>query len=245
MKLVLVVPCFNEASRLDCERFRTFATTENTDFLFVDDGSTDGTKDRLKELEARCPQRIHVLALATNVGKGEAVRQGLLQALEAGPDLVGFLDADLATPLAEIPGFVRVFEDRPKVMMVIGARVKLMGRHIRRRKWRHYLGRVIATFASMVLGLSIYDTQCGAKLFRVRPELRLILRDPFVSRWIFDVELIARHRQSGRQSAESEIEESIYELPLSVWHDVAGSKVTVKDGLRAFGELAQIYRRYH
>ena len=107
--------------------------------------------------------------------------------LDRGPDFVGFWDADLATPLSELPGFMKVMKTRPQIEMVLGARVRLLGRDIRRNPTRHYVGRVGATLISSSLGLAVYDTQCGAKLFRANDTLRDVFGTPFLSRWIFDV----------------------------------------------------------
>ena len=121
--------------------------------------------------------------------------------------------------------------------MVFGARVKLLGRTVERRRIRHYLGRVFATAASACLALPIYDTQCGAKLFRRTPELMISLAEPFRSRWIFDVELIARFiKLKGARAMSTEI----HEYPLEIWTDVAGSKVRPQDFARALYELVQI-----
>ena len=186
----IVVPCFNEASRLQADAFRTFcARTPGVDFLFVNDGSTDATLERLRELERALPGRVAVLDLARNSGKAEAVRLGMLAALKAGAAAAGYWDADLATPLEEIPRFQAVLAERPQVDLVMGARVQLLGRTVRRSAMRHYLGRVFATAVSQVLRLAVYDTQCGAKLLRNRPELAPVFDEPFCVNWTFDVEL--------------------------------------------------------
>jgi hypothetical protein len=103
---------------------------------------------------------------------------------------------------------------------------------------------VFATAASLVLGLPIYDTQCGAKLFRVLPGTRDLFIEPFLTRWLFDVEIIARLIRSRRQTTLPQPADIIYEFPLSEWRDVKGSKVRPKDFVTAFIELATIYRRY-
>jgi hypothetical protein len=127
--------------------------------------------------------------------------------------------------------------------MVFGSRVRLLGRDVARRAGRHYLGRVFASFASITLRLPIYDTQCGAKLFRVTPELPSILRETFLSRWVFDVEIIARYVAFYRGSV-SYLHDSIYEFPLPRWHDVAGSKVRPGDFVTAAIDLYRIYHKY-
>ena len=243
---VLVVPCYNEADRFKADEFRAFVIQQPaTSLLFVDDGSTDGTLAILKRLQAEVP-RIDVLHLTRNSGKGEAVRQGLLQALKtSGIAYVGFWDADLATPLEAVGDLLEVLQDQPQIEMVFGSRVKLLGRQIERRPARHYLGRVFATCASLVLNLPIYDTQCGAKLFRATADLQAVLQQPFLSRWIFDVELIARFQQlHAAGEGWSALRERIYEFPLHCWRDIPGSKVGPGDFLTAIRDLVIIRRRY-
>ena len=118
-----------------------------------------------------------------------------------------------------------------------------MGRHIARNPWRHYSGRLFATAASTVLGLPVYDTQCGAKLFRVTPLLPSIFATPFVARWIFDVEILARFLSTDRRGP-AHVATSLYELPLDEWIDVQGSKLRTKDFARAALDLARIRATY-
>ena len=145
MKVTIVVPCYNEEQRLPKDEFRLFP---GADFLFVNDGSSDGTLRLLESMRDADPGRISVLNLEKNSGKAEAVRQGILNAMERKDDLVGFWDADLATPLNEIPLFLEIFEARPETEMVFAARVRLLGRNISRRAQRHYIGRIGATLIS-------------------------------------------------------------------------------------------------
>ncbi|HEX6160733.1 MAG TPA: dolichyl-phosphate beta-glucosyltransferase [Thermoanaerobaculia bacterium] len=241
MHLILVIPCYNEEHRLPVEALRSFRA-EGVELLFVNDGSSDGTLRVLESLRAEDPARVSVLDLDRNRGKAEAVRRGILAALERKPDFVGFWDADLATPLTELPAFLDVFAANPNIDMVFAARVRLLGRSISRNPSRHYFGRVGATLISSSLGLAVYDTQCGAKLFRASAPMREIFAEPFLSRWIFDVEIIARFiRQRGRDAAAN----AIYELPINVWHDVKGSKVKSTDFVRALRDLWKIHRAYN
>ena len=240
-RIALIVPCFNEEQRLDVDTFRTFELPGfDLQFLLVNDGSTDGTLHVLQSLRDADPVRFDILDLERNGGKAEAVRRGIMKAAEGAPDFLGFWDADLATPLTELPAFVDVFS-RPNIAIVFGARVRLLGREISRRPDRHYLGRVGATLISQTLGLAIYDTQCGAKLFRMNDAVPHVFANPFLSRWIFDVEVIARYLKLwGRDR----VAQSLYELPVTVWHDVKGSKVRSTDFLRALRDLWKIRRAY-
>jgi dolichyl-phosphate beta-glucosyltransferase len=127
--------------------------------------------------------------------------------------------------------------------MVFGSRIRLLGRHVHRRAVRHYLGRVFATVVSLMLRLPIYDTQCGAKIFRVTPALSQVLSQPFISRWVFDVEIIARFIVLSDRDPQP-LHDSVYEFPLEKWEDVAGSKVKPGDFLLAFLDTFRIRQKY-
>jgi dolichyl-phosphate beta-glucosyltransferase len=242
---IVIVPCFNEATRLAPRAFDEFLTqSADVTLLFVDDGSIDDTPFVLERLRQQHPRQICTLRLSSNVGKGEAVRRGLQAALRRRPSIVGYWDADLATPLDAIERFCSVLRARPEVDLVMGSRVALLGRQIRRSGMRHILGRSFATAASFVLGLPVYDTQCGAKLFRVTPALGALISQPFGSRWIFDVEILARFVARADSPTSVTPQESIYEYPLEQWHDVRGSRLKLLDFLIAGIDLAAIYWRY-
>ena len=244
LETVLVVPCYNEAERLDAQAFRSFAATApNVRLLFVNDGSTDGTAEVLEKL-CRDEPKLDALHLQDNQGKAQAVRSGILAAIETNPGFVGFWDADLSTPLAELPAFLTVFEQHPDIEMVFGARVNLLGRSIRRKLTRHYIGRIFATVVATTLRLPVYDTQCGAKIFRVTEDLADLFREPFLSKWIFDVEIIARSIASRRGTDRPQVVEIIYELPLTNWYDVDGSKLRLSDFAVVAGDFLRIYRKY-
>ncbi|MDQ1419024.1 MAG: hypothetical protein QOJ52_986, partial [Acidimicrobiaceae bacterium] len=80
---------------------------------------------------------------------------------------------------------------------MLGSRIARLGSTIERTARRHLLGRVFATAASVALGCQVYDTQCGAKVFRVTPALTVALQRPFRSAWAFDVELQSRLLTGG------------------------------------------------
>jgi len=217
---------------------------EGVRILFVNDGSRDNTLATLEEMRDICQDHIQILDLVENLGKAEAVRIGMVTAMKQHDvSYIGFWDADLATPLAALPEFVDLLVHNDRLQMVFGARIRLLGRSVHRRAVRHYLGRVFASVVSLVLGLPIYDTQCGAKLFRLTPELAEGLSSPFLSRWVFDVEILARFIALHRGNS-SYLHDSIYEFPLTQWTDVAGSKVRPVDFFRAFVDVFRIYLRY-
>jgi glycosyltransferase involved in cell wall biosynthesis len=243
--IAIVLPCYNEQDRLDRETLVRFARAHpEIGFVLVDDGSTDGTLACLEQMREEAGERVQIVHLARNRGKAEAVRVGMLRAFEKGCAMAGYWDADLATPLDEIPRFADVLRGSPGYLAVFGARVQLLGRSIERRAARHYLGRVFATTASALLDLPIYDTQCGAKLFRVTDETRALFAEPFTAGWTFDVELIARLIRLQRQRGGRPAKELIYELPLETWHDVPGSKVSTLDFARALSDVIRIRHRY-
>ena len=234
--ITLVIPCYNEEKRLDLEAFQAFfAQNPQVRFLFVDDGSRDDTWNVLQKL-AQDNSQVEALRMPQNGGKAEAVRNGMLKALDYNTDYIGFWDADLATPLDQL----ELFENYLKLnaQIVIGSRIRRLGSHIHRLLFRHYLGRLFATCASMILKLAVYDTQCGAKVFR-RDIVGPAFTEKFQSYWIFDVEILARLKFLSILKVDE-----IFEVPLNKWRDVGGSKVRPFDFIKAPLELMAIYVKY-
>jgi glycosyltransferase involved in cell wall biosynthesis len=242
-EVVLVVPCHNEAARLDADAFLRYCESHpGVGFIFVDDGSTDGTWDVVEKIRSANPEQLATTRHAPRRGKGEAVRAGMLQAFAGGAPLVGFLDADLATPLEAIDDFLALLRLKPGVEFVLGSRVRLMGRDVRRHAVRHYTGRVFATAASLALDLPVYDTQCGAKVLRANAETRRLFAEAFRTAWIFDVELLARYLSLPVAAGTPARRDRLYELVLPSWHDQPGSKLRWHHTVRALADLVYIWR---
>lgn len=233
----VIVPCYNEAERLPRAQFIELSARPGVRVLFVDDGSRDATADVLAEL-AEETDRISWFSLPANAGKAEAVRAGMQRAMASGVPFLGYIDADMATPLDQVQRLIeRVRES--DAAAVLGSRVALAGHHIRRTPSRHYLGRLFATVASSVLHATIYDTQCGAKFFLATPQLAAAVEEPFQSRWAFDIELLGR-LLVGRSDVAPVEPDEIIEIPLAEWNHVDGSKLKPSAMIKAATDLARI-----
>ena len=240
-KCGIVVPCYNESKRLETSSFFNFLE-KSTDifFVFINDGSTDSTSSVLKKISDEYPDRVHIIDLPINLGKAEAIRNGIRYLLNNKDCLIGYWDADLSTSLFEIPIFIDYLAKHQNIHFIMGSRIKRMGASIKRSIARHYFGRIFSTAVSIILKLPVYDTQCGAKLIR-RELAEIIFQDRFISRWLFDVELIAR---IIRAYGYSKTMDCIFELPLSSWIDEGESKVKIMDFLRSPYELLRIKLQY-
>ncbi|MEI6379049.1 MAG: glycosyltransferase [Candidatus Falkowbacteria bacterium] len=238
MRIAIVIPCYNEALRLKSDVLADFAMNHvDWRLIFVNDGSSDQTPAVLNRL-AEEYSNVEVLSLAINEGKAEAVRQGIMRALDDGAEIVGFMDADLSTPLTEIEAMVEL-ADSGRWQMVFASRIRTLNTHIRRYFWRHALGRVFASIAAWLIGLPVYDTQCGAKFFRA-DLARLLFEQRFASRWFFDLEIFIR----AKKELGLETSNQALEYLLSEWYDEGASKLRIFDFLSVPWELAKIYRKY-
>lgn len=240
-KTIIITPCYNEENRFSTNLFNEFYLESDVCFCFVNDGSDDNTLQMLKGLQQGRTDRIIVVDLKENGGKAEAVRQGMLQSANWKHfDFSGYLDADFAVPLSEIHYLLHQFDNKPDCQVVFGSRVKLLGRNIERKMLRHYLGRIFATTVSIMLKLPVYDTQCGAKIFR-SGLAQQIFSQPFISRWFFDVEIFARIiKLYGHKRAAA----MMYEAPLNQCLEKSGSKLSLKHFLIAPFELLRIKLKY-
>ena len=241
MKVAIIIPCYNEADRLDTNKFVDYLS-QNTHlhFIFIDDGSTDNTTFIINSLKSKFNSHVTLLKNETNKGKAESVRLGVIESFTMTPDFIGYLDADLATPIEEFDNFLNVIKTDTKKEVVFASRIQLIGNEIKRNIFRHFIGRIFATCVSLLLKIQIYDTQCGAKIFS-KKICEAIFVERFISPWLFDVELFAR--LLNVYGVEKTIQMS-YEHPVSKWIDIDGSKVKPIFFLKAPFELLKIVRHY-
>jgi glycosyltransferase involved in cell wall biosynthesis len=239
-KIGIVIPCYNEGARLDKSSFLSFARDNPAIyFIMVDDGSNDNTALLLEGLKNINPIQFATLSFKSNRGKAEAVRQGIKQAFNWQKfDFVGFLDADLSTPLMEIHTLLQPFRTHPALQIVFGSRKKTGGNTIHRNPLRHRIGRLYAGFVTAILRLDIYDTQCGAKIIRVELA-KQIFEHPFIDRWLFDVELFCRAQQlyPGKPLPYKEI-------ILQEWIEKGDSRIRFVDLLRLPLRTLRIFLKY-
>jgi dolichyl-phosphate beta-glucosyltransferase len=234
--LAVVVPAFNEAQRLADTLSALLAYLKahrpQSELIVVDDGSTDGTAQVAEEVFARKPEvSARVLRFENNRGKGHAVRAGLLAALAP---IAVFSDADLSTPILELPKIVEPIETGD-YDVVFGSRAlnrKLIGK--RQPWWREQGGQIFNAIVRLTTGLPFSDTQCGFKAFRMQAA-RPIIEQARTDGFGFDVELLYLARKAGLR---------LLERPVR-WDHNEGSKVhIIRDSLRMFAEILPLRVRH-
>lgn len=235
-KRTIVIPCYNEAQRFAVDDYKNFLQKNNFYIIFVNDGSTDQTDTIIKNLVQEFPEQTEVIELSQNLGKAEAVRQGVLRAIEIS-DQVAFSDADLSVSLSELEV---MFEKMNKYEFVFGSRIRTLNNNIERKLLRHYASRLFATLVSLAIGLPVYDTQCGVKIFS-KELADKVFSEKFYSRWFFDVEIFIRLKKI--YSLE-EIQQLAFEYPLINWKERGGSRLQVIDFIKAPYKLWQIRKKY-
>jgi len=233
-KVCIVVPCYNEAKRIDINYFRKLSKIPNTEWFFVDDGSTDSTLKVLHKLEDR--KNISSICLKSNVGKSNAIAQGILQIFNNVNDIgwIGFLDADGAFTISDIQNFIQMTQSLKYYDAIYSSRVKMAGRNIHRNNKRHITARLIITFFGMNWTDIPYDTQSGFKLYRNTPRLKLLFTENFRTKWFFDIELHLRYMNLKASMFR------VWEEPVTTWIDIPGSKINFREGFRIFSEICYI-----
>jgi len=224
----VAIPCFNEASRIGGSVRATldYLAKESSDaeLIVVNDGSTDQTSSVVRDALNSAKIQTQFLENFPNRGKGAAVRTGLLAAARP----IGlFFDADLSTPLSEIPKVIEPIANGD-VDLAFGSRAldrKLIGVH---QPWRReQAGRVFNLIVRLATGMPFWDTQCGFKAFRL-DVCRPILEKAHTIGFAFDVELLLMAHRAGLR---------LREVPVR-WNHAEGSKVrVVHDSLAMLREV--------
>lgn len=218
----------------------------DTYWVFVDDGSSDSTAAKLKQLvDSNVQGNVSIITNESNLGKGESVRRGVLYLMGVGlPEngVVGFIDADGAFPVSEVQRTIELGRailtnsSTLNVDAVWSSRVALAGRNVNRNPSRHYLGRVIHTLIGLRIPNLPYDTQSGLKLFRLTDPLRQSLSQAFRTRWFFEIEIITRLRGNNQELR-------VREEPLEEWNEVGGSHIKGVGLFHVLNDVVKIWRK--
>jgi DNA-binding response OmpR family regulator len=237
----VVIPCYNEETRLSGKEFTDFVH-QNLGYhlCFVNDGSKDNTLGVLNELRKGHEDHISIYDCEKNGGKAEAVRLGVLHlAKDPSFDYIGYLDADLSTDFADFEDLVKTIETS-QFKIVSGSRISRMGADITKESARKIISMTINLIIRMILGMSFRDTQCGAKIM-TKEIANNMFNEKFVTRWIFDVEIFLRMKKFyGKDS----VQNLICEQPLKRWIHADGSKLSMKDSVKIVGQLLEIAIHY-
>jgi dolichyl-phosphate beta-glucosyltransferase len=224
----VVIPAYNEAHRIGGTLRQTVACLETSspqsELIVVNDGSTDATSAIARDALTNAKIDHRLLENFPNEGKGHAVRKGLLNSTKP---IALFFDADLSTPLSEIPKVIEPIANGD-VDLAFGSRAldrSLIGTH--QSFLRDRGGRVFNLLVRLTSGLPFWDTQCGFKAFRMEVCRPLIERAHVIG-FAFDVELLLLGQNAGLR---------LREIPVR-WNHAEGSKVHfLHDSLRMLREI--------
>lgn len=226
MKYSIVIPAYNESSRLPATLEQVFAYLESCrcayEVIVVNDGSLDNTQEVVEGLQPQYPH-LRVVTFPLNRGKGAAVRAGVMDALG---ELVLFNDADGSTPIEELAKLAEAIERGADI--AIGSRALYSTTTKVTTNWhRKFMGRIFNTIVNILILPKVADTQCGFKLFK-KDLAKRIFAVQRADRFSFDVEVLFLARRFNARIAE---------IPVN-WHNVPGSKVhLINDSLSMLKDI--------
>lgn len=235
--LAIIVPCYNEANRLNAEEFISFSE-KNPDFhfYFANDGSSDQTSTFVRSRLVDDRNRF-LIDFTENQGKAAVIRKAVLHVMQNNDknySHYGFIDADLAIPLEQLNRLVQESEKQMSGRMFVTVRTEK--EFAQSSRIRYYVSKVWKfLFVRLFFGLGISDSQCGCKLIDARVADKAF-REEFISRWLFDIEIVFRLLASNK--------DAVKEVPIIHLNDNSGSTISNFAIVKLFNDAFKIYARY-
>jgi dolichyl-phosphate beta-glucosyltransferase len=227
--LSLIIPAFNEEARIGNSMDRILGFLQSQPYpyevIIVDDGSRDGTTDLIRK-RYRHHDEISIYQQPRNLGKGAAIKQGMLLARG---EYLFFSDADLSVPIETVSLFLRHLEKDADI--TIGTRQKAGSViEVHQPSYREFLGKIYTKLSNWILNLPASDFTCGFKGFRRGAAKDLFSRQR-LNNWSFDAEILYLARLRGYR---------LQEIPVR-WSDDKATKVKLwRDALTSLLGLLQI-----
>jgi len=235
-KVAIIIPCYNEEKRLDYKNIEYLLLNSDLDVFFANDGSKDDTVTVINSIIEKHGKRCYLIDFIENSGKSNTIYKAINQINQEGNyDFIGYFDADFSTPASEIIRLVQELSTNQSEFL-FGSRILLLNSGIKRKFYRHVIGRVITTLINLKFKLGIYDTQCGSKLFS-KTIIQIAFNKPFYTSWLFDVEIFIRLKKQNLLKKGREI-------PVYDWKDIDGSKLGWKTAFKIIFELLQLITKY-
>ncbi|MHB1697975.1 MAG: dolichyl-phosphate beta-glucosyltransferase [bacterium] len=230
ISLSVIIPAYNEEKRIKetIIALRSYLKSKKYiyEIIVVDDGSTDGTLNVLKDIFSA---DLRVITI-TKSGKGTSVKEGVLSA-RGDSEYVFFMDADLSTDVREIETFVNIFKAEPKTDIIIGSRYLPEGSVIVQPPFRNLVGRTFSLIKSKLLGINFYDSQCGFKAFRLQTAKKIFAKSE-IKGFSFDVEILYIALLNNIKIKEVSVN----------WHHEPGGHVNlIADSIPMLIELLQVF----
>lgn len=228
--LSIIIPAYNEEKRIKqtIVALRSYLKPRKYiyEIIVVDDGSTDGTLNVLKDTLSA---DLRVITI-TKSGKGAAVKEGVMSA-DKENEYVFFMDADLSTDPSEIGAFIDIFKEEPETGVIIGSRYLPEGSVIIQPPFRNMVGRTFSLIKSKLLGIDFFDSQCGFKAFRMQSAKKLFAKSE-IKGFSFDVEILYIALLNGIKVKEKSVN----------WHHKPGGHVNlIADSIPMLIELFQVF----
>lgn len=231
-EIALFIPCYNEENRIKVEKFRNFISLNNRllDCYFIDDGSKDNTGILISENLIN-HKNSFLIKLKDNLGKGNALREGILQNLDKSYSYYAFIDADLDLPLEQVKKLYLNLKDSGYLVAVSRRNIV---REMNLIRLRSVSSVVMIQIANTLIRSRprLNDTQCGCKMF-ARSIVETSFGKKFVSEWLFDIEIFLRLKKQY-----PDFRDKICEVPVSWKKDSVASNFHFRKNLKI---LRQIY----